>query len=127
MPLRWWPVMRRPRGNHGEPLAGLPKHYPTCTKRRRVEEGCECSMRYYLAWGGRNPKPTAREYRATRRKVRRTWHSWDMVEKRHGMPPQHNHDYWQYTDEPCPADCPRKDFTVENDWPPTVISWRGVA
>ena len=95
--------MRRPRGQHHQLLPGLPRHYPHCTKRRRGEEGCECSIYYY---SDSFPKPNARTYRRTRRCVRRAWRRWDLMEKRHGWPPPH----------PVPL----------RDWPQPVTSWKGL-
>jgi hypothetical protein len=117
----------RPRGQHMQLLPGMPRHLPSCTKRRRAEEGCECSISYYYD----APLPTARQWRARRRRTSRTWHRWDMTEKRHGIPPQHNHQTLATSPGllrrlPCPDGCPAKGFVYARDWPPTVTSWRGL-
>lgn len=119
--------MSRPRGQHMQLLPGMPRHLPSCTKRRRAEEGCECSISYYYD----APLPTARQWRARRRRTSRTWHRWDMTEKRHGIPPQHNHrrGYVGLPDRgpaECTTACPAFGFEYARDWPPTVTSWRGL-
>jgi len=117
----------RPLGQHRQLLPGMPRHLPHCHKRRRVEEGCECSMSYYMD----EPLPTAREWRARRRRCRRAWREWDQIEKRHGMPPQHNHRRFVLgLPDKGPADCTRAcpafGFDYARDWPPTVTSWKGL-
>jgi hypothetical protein len=81
-------------------------------------------MSYYMD----QPRPNARKYRATRRRCARNDRRYFSVEKRHGMPPQHNHistwNPWPVREE-CPTGCPTIGFDYVRDWPPTVISWKG--
>lgn len=112
--------MSRPRGQHMQLLPGMPRHRPECTKRRRAEEGCECSIWYYLREEG-PLLPSAREWRARRRATVRSWHAWDMQVKRHGLPPQHNH-----LPLHCDPGCPAFGFVYSLDWPPTITSWKAL-
>lgn len=105
----------------------MPRHLPVCTAANRAEDGCWCSLDYHAG----EPLPTARKWRARRRAVARHRRAWVMVEKRHGIPPQHNHgtlhaEPGRLTRLPCPDGCPAKGFDYARHWPPTVTSWKGL-
>lgn len=119
--------MSRPRGQHMQLLPGMPRHLPHCTARRRLEEGCECSISYYFD----RPLPTARQWRKWRRRTARAWRWGDLIDKRHGIPPQHDLNlghFWapNFPGPMCADGCPAKGFDYARDWPPTVTSWRGL-
>ena len=114
--------MSRPTGQHAELLPGMPRHRPQCTPEYRREDGCWCSVTYYA----REPLPTARQWRAQRRRASRIWRRFLILEKRHGLPPQHNH--WRGGPGPvdCTRTCPAYRFDYARGWPPTLTSWKGL-
>ena len=127
-------MSRPPRGQHHQLLPGMPRHLPHETAHYRAEEGCWCAVSYYAC----QVLPTARQWRAQRRRAVRAQRRWDLIDKRHGIPPQHNHARtlgdpepvavggWGCWWLPCPDGCPAKDFVYARDWPPTVTSWKGL-
>lgn len=78
----------RPRTSCGYAYPKLKKHYPHCTAVWRKEDGCECAMEY----GHRSESPewrtfpTARQWRAERRKARRAWEQFRRDSRRFGWP-----------------------------------------
>lgn len=119
--------MSRPRGQHLEPLAGMPRHLPGCTEAYRAEDGCWCAHHFY--YGVR--LPTARQWRAQRRRAVRVHRGYELMWKRHGIPPQHDLSltHWWAPDLAgplCDPRCPAAGFVFERDWPPTVTSWKGL-
>lgn len=85
-------------------------------------------MTYYQG----DPLPTARQWRAQRRRASRTWRRLLILERRHGIPPQHIE--WATTTgsvgyappPPCTPACPAYGYDYTRGWPPTVTSWKGL-